>query len=167
MNRSRRTAGTSLVEILVVIVIILIGILAIIQIFPGGFRLLGLTRSQSVANGLVRKEIERLKSHGDQIPDRVVPVRYVRSNGELVAIVDSNRRTNDLGPTADGLTQLGHFTLAGDDLGPWRRATAANMVTRVVGGKHHHSCSPAIRRSDFWPAVLRRIDDAAIWPGRV
>ena len=133
MNRSRRTAGTSLVEILVVIVIILIGILAIIQIFPGGFRLLGLTRSQSVANGLVRKEIERLKSHADQIPDRVVPVRYVRSNGELVAIVDSNRRTNDLGPTADGLTQLGHFTLAGDDLGPWRRATAANMVTRVVG----------------------------------
>ena len=133
MNRSRRTAGTSLVEILVVIVVFLIGILAIVQIFPGGFRLLGLTRSQSVATQLARKEIERLKSRADQLPDRVVPVRYARANGQLVAVVDSNRRTNDLGPTADGLTAAGNLTLAGDDLGEWRRASAANMVNRIVG----------------------------------
>ncbi len=133
MNRSRRTAGTSLVEILVVIVVFLIGILAIVQIFPGGFRLLGLTRSQSQATQLARKEIERLKSRADQLPDRIVPIRYVRANGELVAIADSNRRTNNLGPTADGLTQNADFTNAGDNLGPWRRASAANMVNRVVG----------------------------------
>ena len=133
MNRSRRTAGTSLVEILVVIVVFLIGILAIIQIFPGGFRLLGLTRSQSVATQLARKEIERLKSRADQLPDRIVPVMYARANGELVALVDSSRRTNDLGPTADGLTSAGRLTLAGDDLGDWRRASAANMVNRIVG----------------------------------
>jgi len=133
MNRSRRTAGTSLVEILVVIVVFLIGILAIVQIFPGGFRLLGLTRSQSQATQLVRTEIERLKSRADQLPDRVVPVRYLRANGELVAIVDSGRRTNDLGPTADGLTSIGDLVFNGDNLGPWRRASGANMVNRVVG----------------------------------
>ncbi|MBC8064218.1 MAG: hypothetical protein H7Y17_05265 [Chlorobia bacterium] len=133
MNRSRRTAGTSLVEILVVIVVFLIGILAIVQIFPGGFRLLGLTASQSKATQLARKEIERLKSRADQLPDRIVPVRYVRATGELVAIVDSLRRTNDLGPTADSLTQGGNFFFAGDDLGPWRRGAGANTVTRIVG----------------------------------
>jgi hypothetical protein len=133
MNRSRRTAGTSLVEVLVVIVVFLIGILAIVQIFPGGFRLLGLTRSQSMATQLARKEIERLKSRADQLPERVVPVRYVRANGELVAIVDSTRRTNDLGPTADGLTQIGNLTNGADNLGHWRRASGANMINRVVG----------------------------------
>jgi hypothetical protein len=133
MIRSRRTAGTSLVEILVVIVVFLIGILAIVQIFPGGFRLLGLTRSGSVATQIARKEVERLKLRPDQLPDRIVPVRYVRVAGQLVAVVDSTRRTNDLGPTADGLTQGGEFTLAGDNLGNWRRASAENMVNRIVG----------------------------------
>ncbi len=133
MNRSRRTAGTSLVEILVVIVVFLIGILAIVQIFPGGFRLLGLTKSQSQATGLARTTIERLKSRADQLPERIVPVRYVRSSGDLVAVVDSTRRTNDLGPTADGLNQNGEFLLAGDNLGHWRKASGGNMVSRVVG----------------------------------
>lgn len=133
MNRSRRTAGTSLVEILVVIVVFLIGILAIVQIFPGGFRLLGLTRSQSQATQMARTTIERLKSKADQLPERIVPVRYVRSGGELVAVVDSTRRTGDLGPTADSLNQNGEFIFAGNNLGNWRRASAANMVSRIVG----------------------------------
>lgn len=133
MNRSRRTAGTSLVEILVVIVVFLIGILAIVQIFPGGFRLLGLTRSQSQATQMARATMERIKTKADQLPERIVPVRYVRSGGELVAIVDSTRRTGDLGPTADSLNQNGELILAGDNLGPWRRAVAGNMVSRVVG----------------------------------
>lgn len=133
MNRSRRTAGTSLVEILVVIVVFLIGILAIVQIFPGGFRLLGLTKSQSTSTYLARTEIERLKARPDQLPDRIVPVRFVRSAGQLVAIVDSNRRTSDLGPVADGLTQAGHFLNGPDDLGPWRYNVGANNITRIVG----------------------------------
>src|SRR5687768_16273670 len=133
MIRSRRTAGTSLVEVLVVIVVFLIGILAIVQIFPGGFRLLGLTASQSRATQLARKEIERLKARASQLPDRIVPVRYIRVNGDLVAVVDSNRRTNDLGPTADALDQAGFLFFGADNLGPWRRASGANMVTRVVG----------------------------------
>lgn len=133
MNRSRRTAGTSLVEILVVIVVFLIGILAIVQIFPGGFRLLGLTRSQSQATQMARATIDRLKSKADQLPERIVPVRYVRSGGDLVAIVDSTRRTGDLGPTADSLNANGEFISGGDNIGDWRRASGANMVNRVVG----------------------------------
>lgn len=133
MIRSRRTAGTSLVEVLVVIVVFLIGILAIVQIFPGGFRLLGLTASQSRATQLARTEIERLKSRASQLPERIVPVVYTRFNGELIASVDSTRRTNDLGPTAGSLTQGGDLILAGDNLGPWRRASGGNMITRVVG----------------------------------
>ena len=156
MNRSRRTAGTSLVEILVVIVVFLIGILAIVQIFPGGFRLLGLTRSQSQATQLVRTYIEQMKSRADQLPDRVVPVRYVRANGELVAIVDSNRRTNDLGPTADGLTTAGFLSYLGDNLGPWRRASGANMVNRIVG---EGSIVPAPR------PVANAINDPAYYGG--
>lgn len=133
MNRSRRTAGTSLVEILVVIVVFLIGILAIVQIFPGGFRLLGHTKSQSQATGVARTTIERLKSRADQLPEKIVPVRYVRSSGDLIAVVDSTRRTNDLGPTADSLDQNGNLFLLGDNLGHWRRASGGNMVSRIVG----------------------------------
>ncbi len=133
MNRSRRTAGTSLVEILVVIVVFLIGILAIVQIFPGGFRLLGLTRSQSQATGLARATIERLKSGAEQLPERIVPVRYGLVGGNLVAVTDSTRRSGDLGPTADSLDQNGNLFLAGDNIGGWRRASGANMVNRVIG----------------------------------
>ena len=51
MKRNRR-AGTSLVELLVVIVVFLIGILAILQIFPGGLRVLATSRSNAVARQL-------------------------------------------------------------------------------------------------------------------
>lgn len=133
MNRSRRTAGTSLVEILVVIVVFLIGILAIVQIFPGGFRLLGLTRNQSVATQLGRSTIEYLKSRSEQLPDMVVPASFSRVGGNVVVFMDSTRLTNDLGPAADGLQADRSMTSGGNNIGPWRYVSGGNTVTRIVG----------------------------------
>ena len=45
-NPGRRRAGTSLIEVLVVIVVFMVGILAIAQIFPGGFKILAKTRDE-------------------------------------------------------------------------------------------------------------------------
>src|SRR5690349_16953781 len=98
MVRSRRTTGTSLIEILVVIVVFLVGILAIVQIFPGGFRLLGLTRNQAMAVQLSRSEIERLKGRTDQLPEMVLPVLRLYTATDVIITADQNRRPNDLGP---------------------------------------------------------------------
>ncbi|MHB8636364.1 MAG: hypothetical protein ACYC96_07820 [Fimbriimonadaceae bacterium] len=70
----RRKAGTSLIEVLVVIVVFMVGILAIAQIFPGGFKILAKTRDESIANALGHDTAERLRSHLNQLPDMIAPV---------------------------------------------------------------------------------------------
>src|SRR5450432_4216945 len=100
----RRQAGTSLVEILVVIVVFLTGILAIVQIFPGGFRLLGTTRNNEIASQLGRSEQERLKGMSEQLPEQIVAVSYLFNAGQVGILIDSTRSANDLSP-ASGATQ--------------------------------------------------------------
>jgi len=77
VNRQFLRHGTSLVELLVVMVVFLVGILAIVQIFPGGFRVLNTTRNNSVASAFARQQIEQLKSRSEQLPDAIVPIQYV------------------------------------------------------------------------------------------
>jgi len=133
MIRSRRTAGTSLVEILVVIVVFLIGVLAVVQIFPGGFRLLGLTRSQSVGDQLTRSEIERLKAMGDQLPEKIIPVSFLRSGGQVLVLGDSSRLASDLGPAATLLNADGTMENASGVIGSWHQTSGANVITRIIG----------------------------------
>lgn len=133
----RNTRGTSLVEVLVVIVIFLTGILAVVQIFPGGFRVLNTTRNNAIATQLGRSEMERLKAHADQLPEAILPVSYVSLGPGLVRIdVDSTRDTNDIGP-AGGVTDLeadGDAIDGGANvLAKWQYVTGANVLRRVIG----------------------------------
>ncbi len=66
------TAGTSLVEVLVVLVIILLGVFTVIQIFPIGFGTLRATGNRSFANRLAQQEIERVRSESANLPQGVL-----------------------------------------------------------------------------------------------
>lgn len=128
--------GTSLIELLVVIVVLLTGILAVIQIFPGGLRLLTTTRNNSVATQLARTEVERLKARPDQLPEQIVPVRYVNTGSGFRIEIESDRRTNELGPVTGATTFGGDGNLVdngGGVLGRWTYFTGANAVRRVIG----------------------------------
>ena len=124
-----RRAGTTLVEILVVIVIFLIGILAVVQVFPRGFKLLITTRNNSVATALGRDAMERLKSSPEQIPDEIVPVRY--SGGQ--AVVDTTINPLDLGPLGDSLSATAVLTGGGANGRNWQLASGPNVARRIIG----------------------------------
>ena len=106
MLRNRSTAGTTLIEVLVVIVIFLIGILAIVQVIPGGFRILRDTRDTSIGTALGRAEMERLKTNESQLPEMILPVTYTWLAGSVIIQADPNRRADDLGPVAATLAFL-------------------------------------------------------------
>lgn len=113
MNRTRRN-GTTLVELLVVIVVFLIGILAILQIFPGGFKVLQNTRSMAVARQLARAEMERSKSYADTMAEMILDVRYQLGAGFVDIFTDANHFSNDLGHGGEGMDVNGHVISGGD-----------------------------------------------------
>lgn len=138
MISHKKTAGTSLIEILVVIVVFLIGILAVVNIFPRGFQVLRDTRNLAMATQLVRGESERLKARLGQLPEMILPVSYSFTGTSINITVDQGRTSNNLGPNADALaidpnTNTPHFYLAGADLGYWPYLTGANVMRRIVG----------------------------------
>lgn len=134
MIRNRRTAGTTLIEILVVIVIFLIGILAVVQIFPGGFKVLRATRDLSVATALSRAEIERIKANSAQLPEMVLRVNYTWSAGSVVISADTERGPEDLGPVASGLDANGVlYDASNNPLGSWQYLSGANVQRRIIG----------------------------------
>jgi prepilin-type N-terminal cleavage/methylation domain-containing protein len=143
MNASRRCKtrwnangrrGSSLVEVLVVMVIFAIGILAVVQIFPGGFRVLSQTRNQSTAAQLARDEIERLKAKRSMLAEQIVPVRYRFVAGDVQIEPDADRRPNDLGSSGIQLRQDGELLDASaNPLGNWQYLSFANLTRRVIG----------------------------------
>lgn len=136
-NQTRKSLGTTLIEILVVIVVFLVGILAVIQIFPKGFQLLLLNRSKTVAQALARDEVESLKARPDELPEQIVSAYYL--NGNL--IIDSSKDPNDLSPWSAGdpastasLNSNGYITDGlGNGLGNWTYLAGANAFRRVIG----------------------------------
>lgn len=134
MLRTRSTAGTTLIEVLVVIVIFLIGILAIVQVMPGGFKILRDTRDASIGTALGRAEIERLKTNSAQLPEMILPVQYTWLSGSVIISADPNRRADDLGPVAAGLDENGVlYDGANNALGGWQYLSGANVQRRVIG----------------------------------
>jgi type II secretory pathway pseudopilin PulG len=134
MKSRRYSAGTTLIEILVVIVVLVIGILAVIQIFPGGFRVLRDTRNVTMAQALVRAESERMKARLGQMPEMILPTVYASDfTGNVNILVDMGRTSNNIGPTADGLTSAGHFMLGGNDVGYWPYLSGTNVMRRIIG----------------------------------
>lgn len=126
MRRICRTAGTTLLEVLVVIVIFLVGILAIVQVFPKGFQILLLSRSASVANSLAKTEVERLRANSSQLPEAVVSMR-------LDGTIDTTRTMRDLGPAGTALQANGNLILNDQSLGDWAYFTGANNMRHVIG----------------------------------
>ena len=128
-----KVSGTSLVELLVVIVIFLVGILAIAQIFPGGFRILNQTRAMAAGASLARDEMDRLKSRPDQLAEQIIPVIYTFSGSTLTIAADPSHNPSDLGPQGVGLADDGQLLDASNRaLGPWQYLTGANRVRRVI-----------------------------------
>lgn len=139
----RRQAGTSLVEILVVIVIFLIGILAVVQIFPRGFRLLLTSRNNSVATAIGRDEVERLKSNPDLLPEAILPVRYSGN----VPLIDNTINPRSLGPTGDRIFSDGRLFSGGSAVkDDWELASGPNIARRIIGEGQR---VPAPRRIDL------------------
>ncbi len=134
MDRGRRSRGTSLIEILVVIVVLLVGILAVVQIFPRGFRLLVLSRNTTMATALARALGENLVARPDEIPDQILPIRWDATLGQNVLLTD--RTPNDLGPVASSVDSNGHLILAGKDLGDWQLQSGSNVYRRIIGEAH-------------------------------
>lgn len=130
----RRGRGTTLVEVLVVMVIFLLGILAVLQIFPGGIKVLSQSRDRAIGAALAHGEIERLKGRTDQLPELILPVIATWTSLGVRLEADSNRVPSELGPVAAAMDGAGNL-LDGDGnvLGPWELFSGANMTRRVIG----------------------------------
>ncbi|HEY3780750.1 MAG TPA: hypothetical protein VGL56_06690 [Fimbriimonadaceae bacterium] len=148
-RRNGLIAGTSLIELLVVIVVFLIGILAIAQIFPGGFKILAATRAETVANGLAHSEMDRIRGFSNNLPEEIVPVTYTMNGSNLVETI-SDQNPNELGPAGNnialetaqpavwGLNYSGAPTTwdvynGTTDLGPWQLLSGPNNFRHVIG----------------------------------
>lgn len=136
---NRIAAGTSLIELLVVIVVFLVGILAMVQIFPGGFRILSGTRDTSISTTLGAAEMGRIRSNEDQMPEQVVPVMWTYAgvqNGQnvYVGVLDPTRSEDDLGPEGPQIDPTGNvLDFSGNPVGPWQTSSGANNVRRIIG----------------------------------
>lgn len=131
-----RRRGSSLIEILVVIVVFTVGILAAVQIFPGGLAILRQNRSNTVANALARAEMERLKADVAQIPVAILPVNYPIVTPLIREIVfDLDRRPTDISPPSqvNGLDQAGTLSDVDGGLGNWWLFSGANTMRQIIG----------------------------------
>ena len=70
-RRIRRTAGFSLIEVLVALVILVIGIFSILRLFPGGFLTILRTSDQTQAQGLVQQGVDAEKQ-SLAVPESIV-----------------------------------------------------------------------------------------------
>ncbi|MGI8922652.1 MAG: prepilin-type N-terminal cleavage/methylation domain-containing protein [Fimbriimonadales bacterium] len=136
----RRRQGFSLIEILVVLVVLLVGILSVIRIFPLGFAALSNTRDYTMAQVLARGEIDKLASLAQDLPQQILPVRYVYVNNGgwqllIQAFPDTDPR--DLGPGGelreDGSIFIPNPGGGAGTLIPWRYYNDANRVRRIIG----------------------------------
>ena len=130
--------GTTLVELLVVIVVLLIGILAVLQIFPSGLRILSLDRSALIATKLANDEAERLNGRSEQMPEQIIPVKFLWSATKMAALAytDETRNPNDFSLNVDGsiVDSTGRVQDgSGNPLGTWAYLSGPNMFRRVVG----------------------------------
>jgi type II secretory pathway pseudopilin PulG len=132
-----RKQGATLIELLVTIVIFLVGILAVAQIFPGGLRILDSTRNTTIAGALVRTESDRLKGLSNQMPERIVPVRYDWRAATLVISAQTDTPPTALIPPIDPATttisNTGDIIEAGVNLGGWEYIAGPNIMRRIVG----------------------------------
>lgn len=121
-------------EVLVVMVVFLIGILAIVQIFPGGFKALRTTQNNTTATEMARQITDMMKNHASQLPERILPVSYFWNGSQWIIQADPERFTSNIGAAYTTLDNTGTMFDAGNNpVGNWQYLTAANIARRVVG----------------------------------
>jgi type II secretory pathway pseudopilin PulG len=137
---TRRTsrAGTTLVEVLVVIVVLLVGILAVVQIFPSGLRILALNRSETIAIQLAQDEAERVTGRADHLADEIIPVtyRYDTLNSRVAVFSDADRNPEDFSLIGNGQISDANGDVvdgAGHSLAYWPYVSGPNLFRRVIG----------------------------------
>jgi type II secretory pathway pseudopilin PulG len=128
-----RFGGTTLIEVLVVIVVFLVGILAIAQIFPGGVKILNRSRNNSMAIGLLRSELEMLKSRPDVVPGEVIPIRMTLIGGVYVPVEDPTWSSTQYTPA---ITSIGADGVGLEAGRAWQLVSGANTTRRVIGETH-------------------------------
>ena len=137
-RRASRVAGTTLVEVLVVIVVLLIGILAVVQVFPSGLRILALNRSETIAIKLAQDESERVTGRNDQLADEIIPVtyRWDAANNRVAVFSDQDRNPEDFSLIGDGTITdtIGDvYDSGGHQLAYWPYVSGPNLFRRIVG----------------------------------
>ncbi len=133
-RKLNRFGGTTLIEVLVVIVVFLVGILAIAQIFPGGVKILNKSRNNSMAIGLLRSELELLKSRPGVVPGEVVPIRMTLVGPIYVPVEDPTWSSTEYSPAATGIDASGVALGSGR---AWQLVSGANTTRRIVGETHN------------------------------
>jgi len=137
-----RTAGTSLIEILVVIVVFLVGILALIQVFPPGLTALRHSSDNLTATALGAAEVQRLSGARGEIADYISTGLHVSTPSGLHFFVDASQPTRELMPPKDPdpapgrIDANGNVVLASGVLGDWMLTGASNRISRVLGESH-------------------------------
>ncbi len=133
-KRNRKSAGTTLIEILVVIVVFTVGILAVVQIFPKGFQILTLNRMAAMATFLSRDQMQKLNAHPEMLPEAILPVD-IHGDTADPNFVSTNLSFNGLGINPDGSAILGDGNSVDFANNPvnWQSVTGFNNVRRIVG----------------------------------
>ncbi len=137
LRRHLSVAGTTLVELLVVIVVLSIGILAVLQIFPSGLRILAYNRNAEIATKLAQDEAQRFVGRSDQMPESIDPVyyQYDPTSMTVKTYSDRFRRPGDYSLVNTGsLDSTGNVVdSGGHTLGYWPYLSGPNLFRRVVG----------------------------------
>ena len=117
------------------IVVLSIGILAILQIFPSGLRILAYNRNAEIANKLAQDEAQRFVGRSDQMPEEIDPVYYVYQSGVVKTFLDPTRRPGDYSLVNTGNLDINGDVIdgAGHNLGYWPYLSGPNLFRRVIG----------------------------------
>jgi len=137
MRAGERRQGTSLIEMLVTIVVFVVGILAVIQVFPGGIRILAQQRDRLIAMQLLKSQIAEEQGRSDGTPSQILPVAYTPQSGGVVQITaDPTRTPDDLGAQPSAVSANGVVSVSGSPVGYWPLVSGANVYREIVREGH-------------------------------
>src|SRR5687767_14248120 len=132
MIRQRKSSGFSLIEILVVLVVLVVGILTAMRLFPLGIIGLTNTRDYTTAQMMARAELDKLATRAEDLPEQILPVKYVFVGNRLLLETDPTISPRELG-AGGNILENGNVVVQGGGEVPWRYANDANRVRRIIG----------------------------------
>lgn len=131
--KMKKQAGTTLIEVMVVIVVFLIGILAIVQVFPGGFRILNASRDRTMANSYGRDLTVAIEGNPSLLPDTVLPVPMPMVNGGVISLTRSPFDTSLFNEANAVFNADGTISYSGNNVGNYRYFAGLNVFDGIGG----------------------------------